>query len=52
MNDEAKSSWETFTEEVEVAGQHLVSEVNRLLADQGADPVDWRLPAYDDVPAR
>ncbi len=33
MNDEAKSSWKTFTEEVEVAGHHLVDEVNRLLAE-------------------
>jgi hypothetical protein len=33
MNDDAKSSWKTFTEEVEVAGQHLVDEVNRLLAE-------------------
>ena len=26
--------------------------VNRLLEEQGAEPVDWTLPAYDDVPAR
>jgi hypothetical protein len=33
MTDEPKNSWKTFTEEVEVAGHHLVDEVNRLLAE-------------------
>lgn len=33
MEDDSKSSWKTFTEEVEVAGNHLVDEVNRLIAE-------------------
>ena len=33
MSDQPKDSWKTFTEEIEVAGQHLVDEVNRLLAE-------------------
>ena len=33
-------------------GSRPFSTVNRLLTEQGAEPVDWSLPAYDDVPAR
>ena len=33
-------------------GSRPFSTVNGLLVDQGAEPVDWSLPAYDDVPAR
>ena len=33
-------------------GSKPFSTVNRLLEEQGAEPVDWTLPAYDDVPAR
>jgi uracil-DNA glycosylase len=33
-------------------GSRPFSTVNRLLEEQGAAPVDWTLPAYDDVPAR
>ncbi|NPC45407.1 uracil-DNA glycosylase [Nocardioides sp. zg-1230] len=33
-------------------GSRPFSTVNRLLEEQGAEPVDWTLPAYDDVPAR
>ncbi|MCY4724994.1 uracil-DNA glycosylase [Nocardioides sp. STR2] len=33
-------------------GSRPFSTVNSLLVDQGAEPVDWSLPAYDDVPAR
>ena len=42
MNDEAKSSWKTFTEEIEVAGQHLVDEVNRLLAEGNVRKLEIR----------
>ncbi|MDF2980601.1 MAG: hypothetical protein K0Q69_373 [Devosia sp.] len=42
MDDEAKSSWKTFTEEVEVAGQHLVDEVNRLLAEGNVRKLEIR----------
>lgn len=42
MNDEAKNSWKTFTEEVEVAGQHLVDEVNRLLAEGNVRKLEIR----------
>jgi hypothetical protein len=33
MNDEKKSDWDAFTEELEVAGSQLISELNRLLAE-------------------
>lgn len=42
MNDEGKNSWKTFTEEVEVAGQHLVDEVNRLLAEGNVRKLEIR----------
>ena len=28
-----KSNWNTFVEELEVAGQHLLTEINRLIAE-------------------
>lgn len=33
MNDEKKSDWDAFTEELEVAGSQLMNELNRLLAE-------------------
>jgi uracil-DNA glycosylase len=33
-------------------GSKPFSRVNRLLEEQGGQPVDWSLPTYDDVPAR
>ena len=33
MTDEQKNAWKTFTEEIEVAGSQLVSEINRLIAE-------------------
>jgi hypothetical protein len=33
MTDDTKSPWKTFVEEVEVSGQHLLAEVNRLIAE-------------------
>ena len=33
-------------------GSKPFSRVNRLLEEQGAAPVDWTLPTYDDVPQR
>ena len=32
-DDTPKNAWKTFTEEVEVAGNQLVEEINRLLAE-------------------
>lgn len=31
--DESRNAWQTFTEEVEVAGGQLVDEINRLIAE-------------------
>jgi hypothetical protein len=42
MSDEPKSSWKTFTEEIEVAGSHLVDEVNRLLAEGNVRKLEIR----------
>ncbi|MGN6486794.1 MAG: alpha/beta fold hydrolase [Devosia sp.] len=33
MSENRKSGWDTFTEEIEVAGTQLMDEVNRLLAE-------------------
>lgn len=33
MSEDTKNAWKTFTEEVEVAGHQLVSEINRLIAE-------------------
>jgi len=33
MSEEARTAWKSFTEEIEVAGNQLVGEVNRLLAE-------------------
>lgn len=33
MTDETKSPWKTLVEEVEVSGQHLLAEINKLIAE-------------------
>lgn len=33
MTDDRKSGWQTFTEEIEVSGQQLLNEINRLIAE-------------------
>lgn len=33
MNDDPKTAWKTFTEEIEVSGQHLLTEINKLIAE-------------------
>ncbi|MDR3475462.1 MAG: DUF4342 domain-containing protein [Devosia sp.] len=33
MSPDPKSDWKTFTEEIEVTGQRLMQEINRLLAE-------------------
>lgn len=33
MTDDMKSAWKTFAEEIEVSGQHLLAEVNRLVSE-------------------
>lgn len=49
MNEEPKKDrWKTFTEEVEVAGQHLVDEVTRLIAEGNVRKVRIR-SQNDDV---
>ncbi len=50
MNDEQdrKDRWKTFTEEVEVAGQHLIDEVTRLIAEGNVRKVRVR-SQNDDV---
>jgi phage terminase large subunit-like protein len=53
MNDnneqhDHKDRWRTFTEEVEVAGQHLVDEVTRLIAEGNVRKVRVR-SQNDDV---
>lgn len=47
MNEEPKSSWKTFTEEVEVAGSQLVEEVNRLLAEGNVRKLEIRSETGD-----
>jgi hypothetical protein len=33
MSDDKKNAWKTFAEEIEVSGQHLLAEVNRLITE-------------------
>jgi len=33
MPDQNKDAWKTFTEEIEVSGQQLLSEINRLIQE-------------------
>lgn len=33
MTEDPKNAWKTFTEEIEVSGQHLLTEINRLIAE-------------------
>lgn len=33
MTDERKDGWKSFTEEIEVSGQQLLNEINRLIAE-------------------
>ena len=33
MTEEPKNPWKTFAEEIEVSGQHLLGEINRLIAE-------------------
>ena len=33
MTDDPKAAWKTFVEEMEVSGKHLLSEINRLIAE-------------------
>ena len=33
MTEDAKNAWKTFVEEIEVSGQHLLAEINKLIAE-------------------
>lgn len=33
MSDDFKHGWKTFTEEIEVSGQQLLAEINRLISE-------------------
>jgi hypothetical protein len=33
MTEESKNAWKTFVEEIEVSGQHLLAEINKLIAE-------------------
>lgn len=33
MTDEMKNAWQNFAEEIEVSGQHLLAEINKLIAE-------------------
>ena len=33
MNDDTRTAWTTFVEEIEVSGKHLLAEINRLVAE-------------------
>jgi hypothetical protein len=47
MDQDHKTDWETFTEEVEVAGVQLVEEINRLLAEGNVRRLQIRSPDGD-----
>lgn len=44
---DAKSAWQTFTEEVEVAGHQLVEEINRLVAEGNVRKIQVRSESGD-----
>jgi hypothetical protein len=33
MTDDTKNAWKTLVEEIEVSGQHLLAEINKLIAE-------------------
>ncbi len=33
MDDNTKTTWKSIVEEIEVSGQHLLAEINRLIAE-------------------
>ncbi len=44
---DAKSAWQTFTEEIEVAGHQLVEEINRLVAEGNVRRIQIRSESGD-----
>ena len=44
MNDERKTGWKTFTEEIEVSGQQLLAEINRLIAEGNVHKLNVKSP--------
>lgn len=47
MAEESKSAWDTFTEEIEVAGSQLVEEINRLIAEGNVRKIQIRTEKGD-----
>ena len=47
MTDEMKNPWKTFAEEIEVSGQHLLSEINRLIAEGNVRKLNVKSPSGD-----
>ena len=47
MTDETKNPWKTFAEEVEVSGQHLLAEINRLIAEGNVRKLNVKSPSGD-----
>jgi hypothetical protein len=33
MTEDPKNAWKTFVQEIEVSGQHLLAEINKLIAE-------------------
>jgi hypothetical protein len=44
MTDDRKSGWQTFTEEIEVSGQQLLNEINRLIAEGNVHKLNVKSP--------
>lgn len=42
MTDERKDGWKSFTEEIEVSGQQLLAEINRLIAEGNVHKLNVR----------
>ena len=47
MNDDRKSGWQTFTEEIEVTGQQLLNEINRLIAEGNVRKINIKSKSGD-----
>ncbi len=47
MDDDRKSGWKTFTEEIEVASGQLLGEINRLIAEGNVHKLNIRSESGD-----
>lgn len=47
MTEDNRKAWQTFTEEMEIAGNQLVNEINRLVAEGNVRRIELRSESGD-----